>query len=406
MPLKAMPALMPRPGCAEVSGPSFIFWPVGCGDTTTIVVSETEVVQIDINDKLMADEQGNEHIPIVDELVAKLPKRNGKPYLSCFVLTHPDLDHCRGFADLLDRVVIGEIWHTPRIFREYEDACDLSEDALTFRKEAHRRAVQSIEIGGDPGAGNRVRIIGYASELFEPGKRYEGFPDQFYTRPGNSVVALDGVDVPERFHAFIHAPFKSGLADERNETSLAMQVVIGPDNPIRGLFLGDLSYPTLMQIFEETHRHQNDAMLQWNVLLSPHHCSKKAMYERDGEGNDVLQKDVLAELSACQLDTGFIVASSNEFPRFNSAGDNPPHRKARNRYEEIVNTEFVCTGEFSTPENVRPIIFTATADGMVLAGEGYQMSENAEHTLAAAIASARGSDTPPTTKVGFGANEV
>ena len=81
---------------ADVSGPSFIFWPVGCGDTTTIVVSETEVVQIDINDKLMADEEGNEHIPIVDELVATLPKRNGKPYLSWFVLTHPDLDHCRG----------------------------------------------------------------------------------------------------------------------------------------------------------------------------------------------------------------------------------------------------------------------------------------------------------------------
>ena len=112
---------------ADVAGPSFIFWPVGCGDTTTIVVSETEVIQIDINDKLMADEEGNEHIPIVDELVAKLPKRNDKPYLSCFGLTHPDLDHCRGFEDLLKRVTIGEIWHTPRIFREYEDQCDLSD---------------------------------------------------------------------------------------------------------------------------------------------------------------------------------------------------------------------------------------------------------------------------------------
>jgi beta-lactamase superfamily II metal-dependent hydrolase len=43
---------------------------------------------------------------LVDELVAKLPQRDGKPYLSCFVLTHPDQDHCRGFADLLKRVVI------------------------------------------------------------------------------------------------------------------------------------------------------------------------------------------------------------------------------------------------------------------------------------------------------------
>jgi len=234
-----------------------------------------------------------------------------------------------------------------------------------------------------------------------------GFPkQQFYTRPGNVVVTLDGVNVSGRFHAFIHAPFKNGLADERNETSLAMQIVIGPGNPIRGLFLGDVSYPTLMQIFGETHRHSNDGMLQWNVLLAPHHCSKKAMYERDALGNDVLQQDVLDELSACQLDTGYIVASSNDFPHSNSPGDNPPHRKARNRYEEIVNTEFVCTGEFSTPEHVRPIIFTATATGVVLAGDDYELSESAQKTLAAAIAAARGSNAPPTTKVGFGRNEV
>ena len=218
---------------ANVIGPSFIFWPVGCGDSTTVVVSDDEVIQIDINDKFMADEEGNEHIPIVDELVATLPQRSGKPYLSCFVLTHPDLDHCRGFADLLKRVTIGEIWHTPRIFREYEDECELSDDALAFRVEAHRRAKPSIDVGGDPGAGDRVRIIGYASEMFERGERYFGFPvEQFYTRPGNTITVLDGQNVGDRFAAFIHAPFKQSLADARNETSLAMQVVIGPGNPI------------------------------------------------------------------------------------------------------------------------------------------------------------------------------
>lgn len=384
---------------ADVKGPSFIFWPVGTGDTTTIVVSEAEVVQIDINDKQMADEEGNEHIPIVDELVAKLPKKDGKPYLSCFILTHPDLDHCRGFADLLDRVAIGEIWHTPRIFREYEDECDLSDDAIAFRKEAHRRAKRCIESGGDPGSGDRVRIIGY-SELFKPGERYEGFPqDEFYTRPGQEVTMLDGVDASNRFHVFVHAPFKQGLADARNETSLAMRVIIGsPGNVMRGLFLGDLSYPTLMQVFEETHAHSNEDMLQWNVLLSPHHCSKKAMYE-----DNVLQEDVMQEFADSQLSPGYIIASSNEFPHSNSAGDNPPHRKARNRYEEIVNDEFLCTGEVSTPQQVQPIIFSVTANGIELDIEDYEMSESAETTLAAALAKARGNNAPPATKVGFGA---
>lgn len=382
-----------------VIGPSFIFWPVGTGDTTSIVVSATEVVQIDINDKLMADEEGNEHIPIVDELVAKLPKRNGKPYLSCFILTHPDLDHCRGFADLLKRVTIGEIWHTPRIFREYEDAKDLSDDALAFRKEAHRRAKRAIAVGGDPGAGDRVRIIGYASELFEPGERYEGFPQQeFYTRPGNAITMLDGLNASDRFHVFVHAPFKEGMADARNETSLAIRVMIGTANqPMRGLFLGDLSYPTLMQVFGETHRHGNDPQLEWNVLLSPHHCSKAAMYE-DGK----LQQDVMDEFENCQLSPGYIVASSNEFPASNSPGDNPPHVIARRRYEEIVNNRFLCTGEVSTPEKVQPIIFTVTADGIKVTDDGYRMSDVAESVLAAAIAKARGGSAPPIAKVGFG----
>lgn len=384
---------------ANVTGPSFIFWPVGCGDSTTVVVSGTEVIQIDINDKLMADEEGNEHIPIVDELVATLPQRDGKPYLSCFILTHPDLDHCRGFADLLKRVAIGEIWHTPRIFREYEDECELSDDALAFREEAHRRAMRCIDVGGDPGAGDRVRIIGYAGELFEQGERYFGFPeDQFYTRPGNVISVLDGQYVGDRFEAFIHAPFKESLADARNETSLAMQLVIGPGNPIRGLFLGDLSYPSVMQIFEETHAHGNEARLTWNVLLSPHHCSKKVMYE-----DAVFRQDVMDEITACQLSPGYVVASSNEFKHANVPGDNPPHRVARNRYEEIVNDDFVCTGEFSTPEQVRPIIFTASPAGMVLAGEDYEMSKSAENALAAAIAVAEGQNVPPAAKVGFGA---
>ena len=50
-------------------------------------------------------------------------------------------------------------------------------------------------------------------------------------------------------------------------------------------------------------------MLNWNVLLSPHHCSKKVMYE----GN-VLHQDAMDELQTPQLDIGYIVASSPEFP--------------------------------------------------------------------------------------------
>jgi len=182
-----------------------------------------------------------------------------------------------------------------------------------------------------------------------------------------------------------------------------MRIIVGAiEHKMFGLFLGDVSYPTLMQIFKETHNHDNDDMLWWNVLLAPHHCSKKVMYERDGEGPEKLRQDAMNELQKPQLDVGYIVSSSSEFPASNSPGDNPPHVKARSRYQEIVNNDFVCTAEHSTPENVRPIIFTVSQDGIELVGEDYEISESARATLAAAVDAARGRAAPPTAKVGFG----
>jgi hypothetical protein len=40
--------------------------------------------------------------------------------------------------------------------------------------------------GGDPDAGNRVRVIGHSS-LFQPGERYHNLPAQFRTRPGSEI---------------------------------------------------------------------------------------------------------------------------------------------------------------------------------------------------------------------------
>lgn len=384
---------------ADVKGPSFIFWPVGCGDSTTIVISETEVLQIDLNDTAVAEAKENEKIPLVDELVAKLPQKDGRPYLSLFVLTHPDLDHCRGFADLLKRVTIGELWHTPRVFREYHK--DLSEDAKAFRKEAKRRVAATIEAGGDPGAGDRVRVVGYDDLLKEDD--YQDFPVSFFTTPGQVVKELDGVDAGDRFRAFVHAPFRNDPADERNETSLAMQVLIGNSTRhMSGLFFGDLSYPTLREVVDQTKKHNNLPMLNWNVLLAPHHCSKKAMYERDTDGNDVLKQDILSDLDAGQQEPGFVVSSSSAIPLSNSSGENPPHAKAKSRYSEIANNDFICTGEYSTPKKMRPIVITVTNDGTTQVDRDYTLAEESKNDLAKAIAAARGSNSPPSAKVGYG----
>src|SRR4051794_17026131 len=79
----------------------FIFWPVGCGDSTTVVLAADTILQIDLPLGGDAEKDDNPRRPIVDELVDLLPKRDGTPYLSAFGATHLDKDHICGFGELL-----------------------------------------------------------------------------------------------------------------------------------------------------------------------------------------------------------------------------------------------------------------------------------------------------------------
>src|SRR5262245_34138382 len=92
-----------------------IFWPVGTGDSTTLVLKPDEIImQLDLRHLEKAADPQEPEWPVIDHLVRMLPKRNGRPYLALFALTHPDMDHILGFAELLRRVDIGELWHTPK----------------------------------------------------------------------------------------------------------------------------------------------------------------------------------------------------------------------------------------------------------------------------------------------------
>ena len=68
-----------------------VFWPVGTGDSTTIVIDEDVVLQVDLHDMAKADDDHNPVVPVVEELVDALPRTSdGDPYLAVFALTHAD----------------------------------------------------------------------------------------------------------------------------------------------------------------------------------------------------------------------------------------------------------------------------------------------------------------------------
>ena len=56
-----------------------IFWPVGCGDSTTVVVDADTVVQIDIHHVEDSEGDDDPRIPVVDGLVELLRRRTASP---------------------------------------------------------------------------------------------------------------------------------------------------------------------------------------------------------------------------------------------------------------------------------------------------------------------------------------
>ena len=359
----------------------FVNWTVGTGDSTSVVVDDDRWLQLDLNHKPDADKKDSVYSAVIDELIDRLPRRNKRPYLAVFALTHPDLDHCQGFTRLLDEVDIGELWFTPRIFDEYKK--DLCDDAIAFKDEAERR-VKATAKNPNVGSGDRVRVIGYNERLNE--ELYKGFPEERLTVPGNAIEEIDGVDLTDTFRAFVHAPFKDDLdGDDRNATSLALQVrLIESGTESNVLFFGDHAYPVLRKIFDRS----ESSDLSWGTFLSAHHCSKSAMYWADSADDEAtLRQDILDSLKDNKEEPSYCVSSCEPVPARNQKGDNPPHAKAKRRYQEVVDSgHFVVTQEHPSEDSPEPITFEATADGLVFTGSSSgSKSENKAKAAAAAV---------------------
>ena len=378
----------------ELPDRGFVFWPVGCGDSTTVLVNDGVVLQVDIQHHESAEDDDEPYHPVVDTLVDEvLPVVDDEPYLAVFALTHPDKDHCKGFAELLDRCTIGEIWFTPRVIREFDTDEGLSDDAEAFCEEASRRIKAYGD--GEVQSGDRIRIIGNDDILDEDD--YADIPDECKSRPGEATTVLDGADVGDTFRAFFHAPFgDDSELDDRNRNSLAMQITLS-DGDGRGklMLFGDLDYPPLKRIFEYTDDVDDKA---WDVLLAPHHCSKSAMYfQEDGDDEPVLKQDVLDLIEDAGGDEGWIVSSSTKVPASNESGDNPPHTIAKEHYEEIAPSGFLCTGDDENSDE--PICFQIDSGGIsLLSGK----SDTGSSEAAESVKDARGGTAPVGTAVGFG----
>ena len=95
--------------------------------------------------------------------------------------------------------------------------------------------------------------------------------EELLSIPGETITMVDGENRSDVFKAFVHAPYKDDSYGERNDCSLAFQIsLINGEGIGRAMLMGDLKYPIMRRIFDIS----EDEVLEWNVLLAPHHCSK------------------------------------------------------------------------------------------------------------------------------------
>lgn len=176
--------------------------------------------------------------------------------------------------------------------------------------------------------------------------------------------------------------------------------------------MGDLAYAPIRRVFEIS---DPDAVAL-DVLLAPHHCSKKVMYAPDEDGAMEFKRDIMDALEDSASPGAYVVSSSQPFPPADKPGANPPHNGAKQRYQEIIDADhFLCTQEHGGEQDPRPIVFALGSDGFTLVTEE-EVDESGGVTRLAKVAAgaislaaaqrqvkrARGTDAAPAKAVGFG----
>ena len=344
------------------------YYPVGNGDTTLMTTPEGQEVLVDCK---LAD--SDPPFDVRSDLVERLGKHDGKPYLPAFILTHGDEDHCLGFDrtfhtgppaeyeasdDELAPILIGTLWFSPHILND-EELCD---DAQAYRKEAERR-LQLYKDGadskGDPG--NRIVVIGYKSD-----EGLADLPSDIRFSAGSKIESVDHTPEPN-FRIFVHAPFKNELDNEevkRNDTSISFMASFdaeGMENASKFFFGGDAKYTVLEEIRRQTADYRdNEQWLEYDVLQTPHHCSWSSFGEVPYQDGAEPSEGVL-ELLNYGRDGALVVASSKPVV---DDDDNPPHHPAKEEYVGLAGRDrFFCTMEHPHEDNPQPIVFSVTADG-------------------------------------------
>jgi hypothetical protein len=376
-----------------------LFFPVDCGDMTLIEFESGKKLLVDVNIRAAADDPDDDTPDVVAMLKARLPKdEKGRPYVDAFMISHPDEDHCRGFkkhfytgapADYPEgskKILVRELWSSPIAFRRASADHTLCEDAEALNAEARRRVARFRAVGTAVGDGDRILILGED----ENGKTDDLGP--ILIKVEGTFSRINGA-YDATFTMRLLAPLPKEDEEEetsKNDSSVIMQMTLatgGVTAACRFLTGGDASVAIWEQVWE---RYENRlAWLQYDVLLTPHHCSWHSLsYDSWSECGEDAEVSPTARKALGQARSGaHLVASSKEVTDDDS---DPPCIRAKREYVDIADEadgDFLCVMEETDADDPQPLEFHVTRSGTARADDETKATSVGPQVFAPSVSS-------------------
>lgn len=355
-----------------------VFYPVGNGDTTQIILSQGRRVLFDFCHRDKAEDADTPEIDLKARLKEDL-KADDRDYFDVVAFTHADLDHIQGSTEFFElqhakkyqgdgRIKIRELWVPAAMLLEDADKDHQTEEFVLLRQEARHRLLmgKDILVFSKPQA-----LADWLEPLLKARGEAASARDHLFINAGTIVPGFtllkDGIEF------FCHSPFIKHCDDGdiiRNSAALVFNVRFNADGAIYDyLEVGDAEYCDLEDIVSITRYHKNEDRLVWDLFNIPHHCSYRALNDEKGE-RETVPTPLVKDLLLMGKSDAYIVSCSKPIPDVKDAYEQvqPPHIQARKAYErylkEVGGRKFLVTMEEPNANKPEPIIFEIGGGGV------------------------------------------